>query len=305
MEKDFKSINIVENIKTKYRDIKVCYSSGINIDSKTISSFGAEWTDFPTFDLEEIELLGSEYFDILTPEMVNSNTVMADFGCGSGRYSKYFQGKVAKIYCIDPSDAVFSADNMMGKDENVEIIKSSISDLPFEDNTFDFGMSIGVLHHIPNTQQAMLDCVKKIKIGGYFYTYLYYSLDNRGFGFKLIWNLSNLLRVGISALPQKMKSIVCEILAFSIYLPLILLVKGLKYISINERFWSKIPLSAYHNKSYFVIRNDALDRFGTPLEQRFSKSEIEIMMRKSGLSEIIFSEKMPFWHAVGKKIKHV
>jgi 2-polyprenyl-3-methyl-5-hydroxy-6-metoxy-1,4-benzoquinol methylase len=33
---------------------------------------------------------------------------------------------------------------------------------------FDFAMSIGVLHHIPNTQKAMNNCVKKVKLGGYF-----------------------------------------------------------------------------------------------------------------------------------------
>jgi hypothetical protein len=60
-------------------------------------------------------------------------------------------------------------------------------------------------------------------------------------------------------------------------------------------------LSAYHNKSFFVIRNDALDRFGTPLEQRFSKIEIKQMMEKAGLTNIIFSNNMPYWHAVGQK----
>jgi hypothetical protein len=50
-----------------------------------------------------------------------------------------------------------------------------------------------------------------------------------------------------------------------------------------------------------VIRNDSLDRFGTPLEQRFSRKQIKIMMEKAGLHDVVFSEKIPYWHAIGLK----
>ena len=44
---------------------------------------------------------------------------------------------------------------------------------------------------------------------------------------------------------------------------------------------------------------DALDRFGTRLEQRFSKKQIKEMMEKAGLEKVRFSDKAPFWVAVG------
>ena len=49
------------------------------------------------------------------------------------------------------------------------------------------------------------------------------------------------------------------------------------------------------------MRTDALDRFGTRLEHRFTKKEIVNMMEKSGLTNIKFSENSPYWVAVGKK----
>jgi len=49
------------------------------------------------------------------------------------------------------------------------------------------------------------------------------------------------------------------------------------------------------------MKTDSRDRFGTPLEKRFSRLEIELMMKKSGLEEIRFSNHFPFWCAVGKK----
>jgi hypothetical protein len=69
----------------------------------------------------------------------------------------------------------------------------------------------------------------------------------------------------------------------------------------GKKLGSKIPLSYYSNKSLNVIRNDALDRFGTPLEQRFSKKQIIQMMENSGLHDITFSNNEPYWHVVGRK----
>jgi hypothetical protein len=50
------------------------------------------------------------------------------------------------------------------------------------------------------------------------------------------------------------------------------------------------------------MRNDALDRFGTALEQRFSKSQVETMMRDAGLENVTISPNIPYWHAVGKRV---
>ncbi len=49
------------------------------------------------------------------------------------------------------------------------------------------------------------------------------------------------------------------------------------------------------------MRNDALDRFGTPLEQRFTREAISDMMKNAGLHDVKFSEAAPYWHAVGHK----
>jgi hypothetical protein len=75
----------------------------------------------------------------------------------------------------------------------------------------------------------------------------------------------------------------------------------LKMLGVKEKVRSKIPLYGYENKSFYIIRNDSLDRFGTPLEQRFTKKQIQDMMESCGLSEIVFSNNIPYWHVVGKK----
>ena len=64
---------------------------------------------------------------------------------------------------------------------------------------------------------------------------------------------------------------------------------------------ANIPISSYRKCSFYTMKTDALDRFGTGLEQRFTKIEIKRMMVKSGLKNIKFSSKPPYWVAVGEK----
>jgi len=49
------------------------------------------------------------------------------------------------------------------------------------------------------------------------------------------------------------------------------------------------------------MQTDALDRFGTKLERRFTKKQIRTMMEDAGLANVEFSNNEPFWCAVGIK----
>ena len=64
---------------------------------------------------------------------------------------------------------------------------------------------------------------------------------------------------------------------------------------------SVIPLSHYRDKSFYTMRTDALDRFGTRLEHRYTRAEIERMMLDAGLTDIRFREAEPFWVACGTR----
>ena len=64
-----------------------------------------------------------------------------------------------------------------------------------------------------------------------------------------------------------------------------------------------LPLSAYRHRSFYVMRTDALDRFGTRLEQRFTRAEILCLMTAAGLEDVTFSEVAPYWCAVGYRVK--
>ncbi len=270
-----------------------------NIDWKTVDSFSTEWEKFNNFSAEEIEQIGNDYFDIV-PKGLYKNATVLDMGCGSGRWSKYLANKVKFIEAVDPSNAVVTAHKILKENNNVRITQAEVANLPFKDETFDLVISLGVLHHVPDTSGALLNCVSKIKKGGACLIYLYYNLDNRGTLYQIIFAVSNIIRRGISILSSVPKKIICDIIAYTVYWPLAKISGMLKTMG-SHSFYKKIPLSYYHDKSINILKNDSLDRFGTPLEQRFSKKEITKMMVSSGLKDIAFSKKAPYWHALGYK----
>ncbi len=273
-----------------------------NLDVETVSSFGEEWTKFDRFSDEEIKVAGDQYFDIVPEGLLTKNTVVLDLGCGTGRWTKYVAPKVGAVEAVDPSEAVFSAAKLTDDLAHVRITQASVSNIPFADESFDFIICLGVLHHIPDTQQALTDLCKKLKKNGHILLYLYYSLDNRGRGYKLLFHTSTLFRKIVSKLPKGLKKFVCDLIACTVYMPFVWLTRGLRGIFGAKNWIRKIPLSYYADKSFNIIRNDALDRFGTPLEQRFSKKEIEAMLQKAGVSSNTFSNSEPFWHVLGQKL---
>ena len=273
--------------------------NNLNADQETVDSFGEEWNRFKSFSEEEIKSAGDSYFDIVTAEMLNKNSVALDIGCGTGRWSKYISARAKFVEAIDPGDAVRAAVPFVKSNKNIRVSQAGYGNLPFEKESFDFVFSLGVVHHLPDTQAAIQEAAGMVKKGGWLLLYIYYNLDNRGSFFKIIFSLSNFFRKIISKFPKALKFFTCELIAIFIYLPFVLLAKFLRLFGGN--LWKKIPLAYYASQPWKVIRNDALDRFGTPLEKRFSKKEIETMLINSGLKNIRFSENEPYWHVVACK----
>lgn len=290
----------IKVVEGKNREIAIFSTEGNNIDAAVVKSFGEEWLKFNDFSDEIIAESANEYFDILDDTIINKSTYAIDVGCGTGRWTKFLTNKIGFIEAIDPSNAIFVADKLLDKIENVRLTKASTDTIPFADETFDFAMSIGVLHHIPDTQQAMNDCIKKVKKGGYFYCYLYHNLEKMNVWFKMLFRISELVRKIVSKLPSPIKRFVCDVLAVVVYMPFILWVRFLLLLGFKKAA-KTMPLNAYHNKSFFIIRNDSLDKFGTSLEKRFSKKEVTELMTNCGLEDIVISTGTPYYHTLGRK----
>ncbi len=274
-----------------------------NIDTKTVDDFGSEWSQFSQTNLSEEELHRSfdTYFSLVDWREISGVSQCFDMGCGSGRWAQLVAPRVGALHCVDASDrALEVAKRNLSHLDNCSFHCASVDDLPFEDNSMDFGYSLGVLHHIPDTYAGIQSCVSKIKPGGMFLAYIYYAFDNKPLWFKLVWRVSNVIRFMISRLPFKLKMIITTAIAIFVYYPLSRMASILEAFSIDVE---NMPLSFYRNKSFYSLRTDALDRFGTRLEKRYTKKEIVDMFEAAGLRSVEVSEKMPYWCVMGYKAR--
>lgn len=270
-----------------------------NVNEQVVAGFGDEWSRFDQSELSETELatLFDNYFNIFPWGKLPENPVGFDLGCGSGRWAKMIAPRVGKLHLIDPSEALEVAKRNLKDARNCEFHRATVEEIPLENDSQDFGYSLGVLHHIPNAEAGLQSCVDKLKTGAPFLIYLYYRFDNRPVWFQTIWKMSDVVRRFISKMPHGSRFGASQILAVTVYYPLARTAKILEKSGVNvENF----PLSQYRNNSFYTMRTDALDRFGTSLEQRFTKKEIQVMMETCSLENIVFSE-TSFWTAVGYK----
>ena len=272
-----------------------------NVDQATIASFGDEWSRFDQSNLDDKELIRifNLYFRLFPWDTLPDNAEGFDMGCGSGRWAKQVLPRVGHLNCIDPSiDALSVARRNLSGYTNVRFLQATTQTVPLRAESHDFGYSLGVLHHVPDTQSAMDSCVRLLKPGAPFLVYLYYNFDNRPTWFVLIWRASELVRRVISVMPPFFKNVVTDLIALTVYWPLAQLAWLAERLHLNTQH---MPLRGYRDYSFYTMRTDARDRFGTPVEKRFTRSEITAMMGRSGLDNIVFSDSEPFWCAVGTK----
>ena len=271
-----------------------------NLDINTVKSFGDEWSRFDQTALPaaEADRIFNEYFAVFPWDKLPNNASGFDMGCGSGRWAKLMAPRVGHLHCIDPSSALDVAKTTLATVENVSFHKASVDDKPLPPDSQDFGYSLGVLHHVPDTANAIRACVAMLKPGAPFQLYLYYAFDNRSWVFKLVWRCSDLLRRAICVLPATLKHLVTDLLAVFAYYPLARISLLVERLGLPV---SSIPLSYYRNHSFYTMRTDSRDRFGTPLEQRFTRKQVAAMMESAGLKQVRFSDRAPYWCAVGIK----
>jgi SAM-dependent methyltransferase len=274
-----------------------------NIDTDVAAGFGHEWSTFRQSESEfspvDREAIFRSYFHVFPWNELPPDPVGIDVGCGSGRWSVMVAPKVGYLHLLDASaDALAVAQHNLAGANNVSFHLASVGHIPLNDDSLDFAFSLGVLHHVPDTKAAIRSIATKLKVGAPFLIYLYYALDNRPWWYRAIWRFSNIFRVMISQLPPMVRLIVSQIIAIVVYVPLA------RFASLVERAGfspAAIPLESYRHRKFYVMRTDAYDRFCTRLEQRFTRQQIEQMLRESGFDEIRFSEQVPYWCAVGKK----
>jgi SAM-dependent methyltransferase len=239
------------------------------------------------------------YFRLFPWEALPTRAVGLDVGCGSGRWARFVAPRVETLHCVDASqEALEVARRNLTAHSNCKFHLASVDEIPLRDNSVDFGYSLGVLHHVPHTAEALRACVRKLKPGAPFLVYLYYALDNKPWWYSAVWRVTDLARRTVARMPFPLRLAFSQTMALLVYWPLA------RLACVAERLGapvSNLPLAFYRHRSLYVMRTDALDRFGTSLEQRFSRREMAQMLEGANLDRVQFSDTPPYWCAIGYK----
>jgi ubiquinone/menaquinone biosynthesis C-methylase UbiE len=272
-----------------------------NVDPDVVEGFGHEWSTFRQDETalapEERERLYRAYFGIFPWEALpNGGGTGVDVGCGSGRWSALVAPRVKHLHLLDASrEALEVARKNLSGRQNVSFHLSSVETMPLAPGSLDFAFSLGVLHHVLDTAAAIASVAKVLKPGAPFLIYLYYAFDNRPGWYRAIWRASNSLRVVISRMPLGLRYASSQFIAATVYWPLARMAHALERLGFAS---SSLPLSFYRDKSFYVMRTDAYDRFCTRLEQRFTRAQIESMLVAAGFERVSFSDTEPYWVGV-------
>jgi glycosyltransferase involved in cell wall biosynthesis/SAM-dependent methyltransferase len=272
-----------------------------NLDPATVTGFGHQWELFDQAEapLPDLRRQFERYFRVFPWDEVSPDAVGFDLGCGTGRWARFVAPRVRRLHCIEPSSGALAVAraNLAGRPECVFHL-ASVDAIPLEADSMDFGYSLGVLHHVPDPLAGLRNCVAVLRPGAPFLLYLYYALDQRPWWYRGIFRAADLLRLLICRLPVGVRLAVTTCIAATAYYPAARISRALDRLGVDVE---RIPLSLYRERSFYSMRTDAFDRFGTRLEKRFSREQMRDLMELAGLEAITISNDPPYWCAVGRK----
>jgi 2-polyprenyl-3-methyl-5-hydroxy-6-metoxy-1,4-benzoquinol methylase len=143
--------------------------------------------------------------DCRVPREFFSGIRALDAGCGSGRWTYALAELGADVVGCDlTSGGLEVAHANLGGRENISSCQADIFALPFAEESFDFVMSWGVLHHTPDTHSAFERLVPLVKPGGTLYVMVYERYSPVMFFF------TNVLRWVMRRLPDERRYDVCR-----------------------------------------------------------------------------------------------
>ena len=266
-------------------------------DPKTVEGFGFEWSvyDQEGSDPEAVQRSFDRYFEAFPWGSLEPGALGLDVGCGSGRWATRVRDRGYPVVALDASrEALAVASRWL---PSGTLVNGSAVELPLADDSVDFAFSLGVLHHLPDTKGALFEVRRVLRPGAPFLVYLYYAFDNRPAWFRRLWRISDAGRWGIARLPDRVRLWVTRVIAAIVYWPL---ARTARLLERTGRDVDRVPLSGYRNQPLYVMQTDALDRFGTRLEKRYTRVEIEELLISAGFRDIAFKDGFPYWCATAR-----
>ncbi len=133
------------------------------------SNFGLEWNTHAKtqYDDESRHQMSEKRLKNETKWAADlTGGIVLEAGSGSGRFTRHVADTGAMVVSFDYSSAVEASYKSNGGRDNVLVVQADIYNMPFEPESFDKVMCIGVLQHTPDPRKSFSSLVRMIKPGG-------------------------------------------------------------------------------------------------------------------------------------------
>jgi 2-polyprenyl-3-methyl-5-hydroxy-6-metoxy-1,4-benzoquinol methylase len=112
--------------------------------------------------------------DVRLPAEYFAGKRVLDVGCGSGRWTYAMASLGAQVTAVDFCDGAVEMTREVTRNvKQVQVLKASLWNLPFQAGQFDFAVSWGVLHHTRNTAEAFRTIAPLVRTGGHLHVMVY------------------------------------------------------------------------------------------------------------------------------------
>jgi len=166
--------------------IRITQSGAETMTNRVDFAFGKNWQEFlKGFDEDRLRVAEQSLLDFMKLESLEGKSFI-DIGCGSGLFSyAAFRLGAQRVVSFDLDPLCVQCCTVLREHadspSNWDIRQGSILDDAFVSSmgSFDIVYSWGVLHHTGRMWDAIAQCARLVRPGGYFYIALYNKILRR------------------------------------------------------------------------------------------------------------------------------
>jgi SAM-dependent methyltransferase len=249
------------------------------VSRRTQALFGDEWQRFPELLRVHADIF-RWYFEG-DGGVAWSGLRVLDAGCGMGRWLHFARESGARAVGMDVSAAVDVA--AAREAAGADFVQADLRRPPFAPGSFDLVYSLGVVHHVADPAEAVRTLAALVRPGGTLRLYVYRSLADEPLARRALLGLVTGLRKATTRLPPDALHAFSWAVSAAATAAFLIPRRLLRGSAVGDRLTRGLPLVQYVDVPFRMLVAEQFDRFGAPLEGRYTREEIEGWLIGAGL----------------------